>query len=70
MMKEAQPERQYHFLDRNYMEEFKDPETMRQVLSNLILTLRPDVSMKYHEMEDALLVALFFKNPPGRLLRR
>jgi len=30
----------------------------------------PDVNTAYYDKEDALLVALNFKNPPGRLLRR
>ena len=33
-------------------------------------SLRPEVVTDYYEMDDGLLVALFFKNPPGRLLRR
>jgi len=30
----------------------------------------PDVNTAYYDKEDALLVALNFKNPPGRLIRR
>ena len=34
------------------------------------MRLRPDLSYQYYPSEDALLLALYFKNPPGRLLRR
>ena len=43
---------------------------MRQVLSAAMLQTRPDMATEYYEMDDGLLVAMFFKNPPGRLLRR
>jgi len=33
MMQVKQPERTFSFLDRNYVEEYKDSNTMRQVLS-------------------------------------
>ena len=34
------------------------------------MRLCPDVNTCYYDKEDALLLALNFKNPPGRLLRR
>lgn len=34
------------------------------------LRMYPDVNTAYYDKEDSLLVALNFKNPPGRLLRR
>ena len=34
------------------------------------MRLCPDVNTEYFDKEDALLLALNFKNPPGRLLRR
>ena len=70
MMQESQPEREFHFLDRNYMEEYKDSNTMRQVLSTAMSQLQPDVETQYYEKDDGLLIALFFKNPPGRLMRK
>ena len=70
MMKKHIPEREFSFLDRNFTEEYKDPNTMRQILSGAINSLRPDMITEYFEMDDGLLVSLFFKNPPGRLLRR
>lgn len=69
-MKENMKEREFSFLDRNYVEEFRDANTLRQVLSNAIVCQRADVATKYYELDDGLLVSLFFKNPPGRLLRR
>jgi len=33
MMHAKQPERTFSFLDRNYVEEYKDSNTMRQVLA-------------------------------------
>ena len=69
-MKEAMKERSFRFLDRNYVEEFKDAHTFRQVLAKAIFLQRADVKTKYFEMDDGLLVGLYYKNPPGRLLRR
>ena len=46
-----------------------DPNTFRQVLVEA-MRLCTDVNTVYFDKEDALLLALNFKNPPGRLLRR
>jgi hypothetical protein len=46
-----------------------DPQTFRQVLVQA-MRANPDVNTKYFDKEDGLLMALNFKNPPGRLLRR
>jgi hypothetical protein len=70
MMKKALKERTFSFLDRNYIEEYKDAHTVRQMISGAMNSLRPEIVTDYYEMDDGLLVALFFKNPPGRLLRR
>lgn len=70
LMKETMKEREFNFLDRNYVEEFKDSHVMRQVLSEAFLLSKADVATKYYGMGDGLLVSLFYKNPPGRLLRR
>ena len=70
LMKEAMKEREFNFLDRNYVEEYKDAHVVRQVLSEAILLSKADVATKYYAMGDGLLVSLFYKNPPGRLLRR
>jgi len=34
------------------------------------LRYQPDLAYAYYPSEDALLISLYFKNPPGRLLRR
>ena len=46
-----------------------DAATFRQVLIKA-MKLNPDVNTAYFDKEDALLLALNYKNPPGRLLRR
>ena len=65
MMKETMKERDFSFLDRNYVEEFKDASTLRQVLCKAMTLNRADVQTKYFDMDDGLLVSLYYKNPPG-----
>lgn len=55
-------------MDRNYVEKF-DATTLRQILAQAI-RLKPDIVTKYLASEDALLLGIYQKNPPGRLLRR
>ena len=68
LLHENNPEREYAFKKRNFTEEM-DAKTFRQVLVNA-MKLNPDVNTAYFDKEDALLLALNYKNPPGRLLRR
>ena len=68
LLHDENPEREYEFLHRNFTEEM-DANTFRQTLVEA-LRLCPDVNTLYYDKEDALLLALNFKNPPGRLLRR
>ncbi len=70
MMNKYLRDRGFNFLDRNYVEEYKDPNTVRQILMKALTHHRPDVLSEYFEMDDGLLVSIFYKNPPGRLLRR
>mmetsp|Transcript_22921 Transcript_22921/g.35279 ORF Transcript_22921/g.35279 Transcript_22921/m.35279 type:complete len:245 (+) Transcript_22921:1995-2729(+) len=70
MMNKFLRDRGFNFLDRNYIEEYKDPNTVRQILAKALTHHRPDVLTEYFEMDDGLLVSIFYKNPPGRLLRR
>ena len=70
MMLKKQPEQTFHFLDRNYVEEFKDRNTMRQILSQTMNRMQPDIVTEYYEMLDGLLISMYFKNPQGRLLRK
>jgi hypothetical protein len=32
--------------------------------------MQPDVVTDYYEMNDGLLISMYFKNPPGRLIRK
>ena len=68
LLKSENPERDYEFKQRNFTEEM-DPNTFRQVLVEG-MRLCCDVNTHYFDKDDALLLALNFKNPPGRLLRR
>jgi len=68
MMKAKEPERDFFFLNRNFVEKY-DQKTLRQQLASM-LRLQPDLAYTYYPNEDALLLAVYFKNPPGRLLRR
>jgi hypothetical protein len=68
LVRSENPERTYNFLDRNFIEHF-DPATFRQVMVDAMRRY-PDMNTAYYDKEDALLIALNFKNPPGRLLRR
>jgi hypothetical protein len=68
MLKAKEPERDFFFLNRNFVEKY-DQKTLRQQLASL-LRLQPDLAYSYYPNEDALLLAVYFKNPPGRLLRR
>jgi len=68
VLKKCQPERDWNFLDRNFTETL-DALTLRQELSNAI-TRRAELITEYYSKEDALLVAIHYKTPPGLLLRR
>lgn len=68
LLKRENPEREYEFVRRNFTEQM-DASTFRQVLVEA-MRLCPDVNTEYFDKDDALLLALNFKNPPGRLLRR
>ena len=68
MMKEREPEREFQFMDRNFVEKY-DQQTLRQQIA-MALRYQPDVAFQYYQSEDALLMGLYFKNQPGRLLRR
>ena len=67
-MKAKEPERDFFFLDRNFVEKY-DVTTLRQTITQM-LRYQPDIAFNYYQSEDALLLAMYFKNPPGRLLRK
>ncbi len=60
--------RDFDFLDRNFVEKL-DALTFRQEMVKL-MRLNPEIKTQYYEKEDGLMVGVYFKNPPGRLLRR
>ena len=70
MMGKNLPERTFDFLDRNFVEEIHDSNTLRQIIWSALTESRADVMSDYYELDDGLLVSIYFKNPPGRLLRR
>ena len=67
MMTEA-ASRPYSFFGRDY-EERMSPKILKQAVMNAML-LEPDIQTKYYAREDALLLALFYKTPPGRVVRK
>lgn len=67
-MKQREPERDFLFLDRCFVEKFEKQALRQQIAA--ALRLQPELAYAYYPGEDALLLALYFKNPPGRLLRR
>jgi hypothetical protein len=67
MMKEKEPERKWTFYNRCYLKNM-NPDTMKYELSRY-MCLNPTLSTKYYDKEDGLLVGLYFKNPPGRIIR-
>ena len=68
LLQSENPERTYEFKHRNCTEQL-DAKTFRQVLCSQLRT-NPDINTCYYDKQDALLLAINYKNPPGRLLRR
>jgi hypothetical protein len=68
LLQSENPERSFEFKHRNCTEQL-DASTFRQVLCNA-MRLKADINTCYYDKDDALLLAINFKNPPGRLLRR
>mmetsp|Transcript_6797 Transcript_6797/g.12276 ORF Transcript_6797/g.12276 Transcript_6797/m.12276 type:complete len:1696 (-) Transcript_6797:1566-6653(-) len=66
--KEAQPSREWSFGDRCY-EERLSPSTLKQVILQAKL-FDPEIMATYYERDDAVLLALYFPNPPGRTVLR
>jgi hypothetical protein len=67
-LREAEAERQWDFGKRVFAERF-NKNTLTQTLYRALL-FDPTVLTKYNARDDNLLVALYFKNPPGRILRQ
>jgi len=68
IMQDQEKEREWKFGDRIY-EERLNPNVLKQRLYHALL-YEPHIQAKYYEQEDALLLALYFRNPPGRILRK
>lgn len=67
LMKEKEQERDWKFYDRNFCKELTK-DAVKYEFSRAFF-LNPNVATKYNEREDGLLVSLYFKNPPGRIMR-
>ncbi|CAD8197924.1 unnamed protein product [Paramecium octaurelia] len=68
LLKENEPEKEWHFGDRIYMERH-NRNTLRQKFYEALLN-DPQVIMKYLPDDDALMICCYYKNPPGRTLRK
>ncbi|CAG9330394.1 unnamed protein product [Blepharisma stoltei] len=68
LMKSIQPERDWNFSDRVYEENFS-LSLLQQTLDSLI-PQDPEVIYEYNSLRDCTLLCVFFKTPPGRLIRR
>ncbi|EAR91082.3 hypothetical protein TTHERM_00430030 (macronuclear) [Tetrahymena thermophila SB210] len=68
MMKEVEPEREWNFGNRIYMERHNKNTLSQQLYKALIY--EPSIITKYNDKDDNLYVAMYFKNPPGRILRK
>jgi len=68
LMKEKEQERDWNFYNRNFWKELTK-DAVKYELSRAFL-LDPNVATQYNEREDGLLVSLYFKNPPGRIMRK
>ena len=68
MMKEKESERNWNFGDRIYEERYAKNTLSQSIFKTTLL--EPEMSTKYYDKEDALLVSLYFRNPPGRILRK
>ncbi|EGR34511.1 hypothetical protein IMG5_009200 [Ichthyophthirius multifiliis] len=66
--KEIEANRDWDFSDRIYMEKY-DSNNLSQVLYQSLL-YEPFVYTKYNEEYDNLYIIIYFKNPPGRILRK
>lgn len=67
-MKENEPEHDWFFGDRVYLERH-NRNTLVQTLYQCLL-FDPHVISKYNDRDDSLQLMLYYKNPPGRILRR
>jgi hypothetical protein len=67
MMKQREPEREFNFYNRSYLKKYTS-DALKYVLTRYLM-LNPNIATHYYDNEDGLLVSLYFRNPPGRILR-
>ena len=67
LMKAKEKERDWKFFNRNYVK-ILSKDAVKYELSKALL-LSPHIATQYCSREDGLLISLYFKNPPGRILR-
>jgi hypothetical protein len=68
MLKNFQPKRDWALEDRLYVEKLTE-DSLRQVVNSHRL-FAPNYLQYYDHTYDKLLIALVYKNPPGRILRK
>ncbi|MFN9905480.1 MAG: hypothetical protein ACK56F_05060, partial [bacterium] len=68
MLKNFQPKREWVMEDRVYVEKLSE-ESLRQVI-NADRLFGANYLEHYDQTYDKLLIALVYKNPPGRILRK
>ncbi|KRX02221.1 hypothetical protein PPERSA_04843 [Pseudocohnilembus persalinus] len=68
ILKESEPERNWNLKDRVYVERHNQ-STLKQSLHKALL-FDPILVSKYNEKDDNLYLAMYYKNPPGRVLRQ
>ena len=68
VFKEFEPKKKFDFGDRQYIERHSK-NTLSQTLFRYLL-YDADTISKYDESSDSLLLCLYFKNPPGRQLKK
>lgn len=68
MLREVESERTWDFGNRVYMERHNKNTLMQQLYKALLW--EPSIVTKYNDKDDSLQVALYYKNPPGRILRK
>lgn len=70
LMKEHEPanEGSWDFFDRNYVQVQMSKEALKHSMAQDLM-LAPDIATKYDAKTDGLYLAVYYKNPPGRLMR-
>ena len=63
-----EPEREWNFGNRSYLERHNKNTLISTFYKALLF--EPNIVTKYNEKDDNLYVAMYFKNPPGRILRK